>query len=167
MQKKNQPKLDIEPRPIEVGLSWLGGVALFAALAYCLHLYPELPDRIATKFKIDGSPRSYSGKQVLFALPIIGILTWALLQYLSRHPHWYNYPFKITPDNARPHYEAGVSMMLQLNAVMSILFALITYETIHISMCECPGTMSYLGVMTMVASAAVLGLYAYRVSAIK
>lgn len=167
MQKKEQPKLDITPNPVELVISWMGGIALFVALSYCLHVYPDLPDRIATKFNPDGGPRSYSGKQVIYVLPVVGILIWALLQYLSRHPHWYNYPFKITPDNAARQYSIGVSMMLKLNAVMSILFALITWETISIATCNCPGTMAYLGMTTIVAMGVILAIYIYRSSQAK
>lgn len=167
MQKKEQPKLDVRPNPVELVISWMGGIALFVALSYCLHVYPDLPDRIATKFKTNGQPKSYSGKQVIYVLPIIGILTWALLQYLSRHPHWYNYPFKITLDNAKRQYQLGVSMILQLNAVMSILFALITWDTIRIATCNCPGTMAYLSMITMIAMGVILAIYIYRSSQAK
>lgn len=137
---RKQPKLDVSPRRADLALSWLGGFTLVLMLAACLHYYPDIADRIPTKFKEDGSARSYSGKQVLFALPIIGLPMWVLLHTLSKYPHIYNYAWRITAENAMAQYLTGMQMMLQLNAVMSIGFAWMGWETLKMARCLCDKT---------------------------
>lgn len=88
--------------------------------------YSTLPDQVPIHFNFKGEADNYSGKGSIIALPIISFLSSALLIYLTKFPHNYNYPIKITKENALREYTYSKQMILQLAVVIAGVFLFVT-----------------------------------------
>lgn len=129
------------PRPrIKLPLSSFDQVIEFIGLAFLVFLiilplryYSDLPVRIPVHFNASGAPDGYGSKTTLFLLPAIGLVLWLAMTILTRFPHIFNFPVKITPENAEVQYRLATRMMRILKTLILIMFAFISYKTIQIA----------------------------------
>ena len=71
---------------------------------------------------------------MIWLLPIIlSVVCWVMFS-LNDYPHLYNYPEKITKENADKYYRESVKMMRYINLGIAMLSFLITYETVTIAL---------------------------------
>ncbi len=61
--------------PILLGLGLIGVLTLFGVL---MVQFPDLPNPLPTRYSPDGLPEIVRDKQVLFRLPLIGLMAWAV-----------------------------------------------------------------------------------------
>ena len=81
-----------------------------------------LPDVIATHFDISGKVDSYGSKLVMFLLPTIGTVLFAGLLLVNKYPYKFNYPAKITYENALKQYTLATKIIRFLKSSIMILF---------------------------------------------
>ena len=138
-----QPKIKIELEPIDklIGLIALIGAILLIAIP--LIYYTELPNEIPIHFGPDGNADDYSQKGMIWSLPIIGIITYIGMYWLNKYPHIFNYPQKITEENAPKQYRIATKLIRTLNAIITCLFAYITYAIIQTALGNQNGLGSY------------------------
>ncbi len=138
-QKSAQPKIALELTLTDRLLEALA--ALFALLLGVVPLvyYGELPDRIPQHYNAAGEVDIYGPKYLLFALAGLGILLYGLITWVGRHPHWFNYPVAITPENAERQYRLATRLMRVLKLVLVLLFFYLTYNTVRIGLGEAEG----------------------------
>lgn len=130
------------PRPrIKLPLSSHDRVIEFIALAFLIFLiilpmryYHDLPGRIPVHFNAAGTPDSYGNRTTLWLLPATGLVLWFAMTILTRFPHIFNFPVRITPENAEVQYRLATRMMRILKAVILIMFCFISYRTIQTAM---------------------------------
>ena len=80
-------------------LDTIAVAALVALWAETLVSLPGLPQMIATSFANDGTARVYSSKELLFLLPAIGTITYAITGLTLRLPQpQLNLPFSIPQE---------------------------------------------------------------------
>ncbi len=104
MRNYSRPILPIPRTPYEnllVALTVLGVVAVLILTAWG---WLTLPATIPTHYGISGQPNAYGGKGGLLILPVVAICLAALLTFLTRFPHTFNYPWPITAENAPRQY---------------------------------------------------------------
>lgn len=125
--KNNQPKIEIPFSQSEklFVLFILACVAL--VWVFTIISYIDLPQTIAAHFDAIGNVDRYDNKVFLFIMPSILVITTALLLVLSRFPHTYNYPGKITESNAERQYRLGRQMMLWISLSMVAVFSIVEY----------------------------------------
>ena len=137
----NRPKIKIELDLADRVMEGLGILALLTLIGLPIYYYGQLPDSIPRHYGINGEADAYSGKAILWTLPMIGILMFAGLFFLSRKPELYNYPQEVTPENAEKMYKSGAKLIRVLNTIITLAFAYITFSTIRTAL----GTQSGLG----------------------
>ena len=127
----SRPKIEVPKEPLD----WfLEAVAIFAVLAmflYPLYHYGSMPDRVPTHFDASGMPDAYGSKTSIWALPIISLVTFIILFIMNKSPHIFNYPTKITEDNALSQYQAATRLIRLLNAIMMAFMAYISYGIVQ------------------------------------
>lgn len=122
------PKILVPTTPSDQVQETLGRLLLLLLWAYFVWKYPSLPDTLPTHFNLSGHPDGYSTKQTLVGLPIVCTLVFVLLTILTRYPHLFNYPTRITPDNALRQYTAATRMLRMLKlSVVAMFFIILLY----------------------------------------
>lgn len=97
---------------------------------YPLQLYASLPEQIPTHFGFNGNADDYGHKQSILLLPIIATVINIGMSVLSHYPELFNYPNKITPENAEQQYRFATRIIRFSRIIVSCVFFLIVYRII-------------------------------------
>lgn len=127
----NRPKITISKEPFDVVIEMTGWLFLILLVIYPFFYFGSLPTSIPIHFGPDGQPDDYGNKIFIFLLPAIGLGLYLLLISVNRYPHTFNYPKKITPENAAYQYRVATQMIRLLNTVIIIGFAYINYAIVQ------------------------------------
>lgn len=132
---KDRPVINIPKTAIEKGLNILSVVLLGFMFLQVIFYWSELPEQIPIHFNAIGEVDDWGGKGTLFLLPIIGtIVIYLPLFFLSRYPHVYNYPVKLTQENASKLYLIARRMLVMMNFEIILFFAVTEWEMIRIAL---------------------------------
>ncbi len=105
---------------VAVGAAWVLAIAWFASL----------PETIPTHFNFSGDVDGYGGRGSLFILPSISIVLYLGMYFLNKRPDIFNYPKKITEENAEEMYTIATKMIRVINFTIAIVFLAIEYISI-------------------------------------
>ena len=153
-----RPIIDIPLEPLDRLLEFIALVSLAALVLLPILYFEQLPEKIPSHFGPGGLPDGYSDKSIIWLLPFIGAIIYFALSWINKSPHTFNYPQKITEQNAERLYRTATQMMRNLKALIVGVFAYITFVTIHVAL----GNLSGLGkLFTPVFFAAFLGIVGY------
>lgn len=119
------------PDPIDKLIEFIAILGLILLIVLPVYYYNVLPVTIPRHYGANGQPDGYSGKDIIWTLPIIGIILYVGLTWLNKYPHIFNYPQKVTLENAERLYSAATRMTLSLKALLICTFAYISYSTIQ------------------------------------
>jgi uncharacterized membrane protein len=147
---KDPIKVDVPVNSIERMLNAAALLLAGGALLLAFYHYTSLPDQIPSHFNYKGEVDRYGSKYLLFLLPGIAIVTALGIIYLSGFPHKFNYPKKITTENAAYEYQRARFVIRVLNVCASLLFFVLTWEIIQTSGSEA-STMNGLTYMALAA----------------
>lgn len=93
--------------------------------------YPSLPKIIPVHFDLKGNINYYGNKGTIFILPIIITIVVTGLSFLNKYPHVFNYPYKITPENALASYIKATRLLRILKLIISVFTLAIIFEMIR------------------------------------
>ena len=127
-----------------------------------IYYYGILPDKVPQHFGFDGEPTSYGSKSMIWGLPMAGLFTYGLLALLNRYPHSFNYPIKITEENAFDQYQKATRFMRALNTFFAVLFAYITYIIIQNGLGKPTPLGSYFTLFVLGGTFLLIGIYLYE-----
>jgi uncharacterized membrane protein len=130
MRNHSRPVRKMQHTPLETLLGVLTMLGLIADIAVTAWGWVTLPATIPTHYDLSGSPNAYGGKESLLILAILSVCLAALLTFLSRFPHRYNYAWPITPENAPSQY--ALARLLLLSLALEIVWMLCGLEWILI-----------------------------------
>ena len=136
---EKRPKIKVPFTTADKALEVSGGIALLLLWALVIYFYPQLPDTVPIHFNLHGEADGFGNRQTMFLLPVIATLLFTILTALSSYPHTFNYPVKITEENALRQYTIAVRMMRFLKLGIVILFGIIEYGTIRTAMQQAEG----------------------------
>jgi uncharacterized membrane protein len=128
-----RPRIHIQLQSFDYLFEILAALGLLSLLGLSIFYYGQLPDQIPSHFGSDGRPDSYASKSSLWLLPILGSAIFGLMTYINRRPDWFNYPVKITPQNALTQYTMATRLIRVLKASVTILFAYLVWGIISVS----------------------------------
>lgn len=104
------------------GAGWLGLVFIWLIAIYG---YVALPETIPVHFDAKGNPDAYGGKISLLFLPALTTALHILMTVLNRSPHIFNYPVKITEENALHQYTLATRFMRWMKLGIVLVFLII------------------------------------------
>ncbi len=131
MNLNDRPRINIEKDTLDhiiIGVGWIGWIAL---ILMPIFYYSELPEEIPRHYGLDGQADAWSGKSVIWSLPMIGSILFFGLLILRRFPHILNYPTKITAENAEQQYRMAGRILSITNTLMVLAFSYITFASIQ------------------------------------
>ena len=136
---KDQPKI-VPPRTsFQQMLNSLALVALIGFVIFFLLKWPGLPDPIPRHYNAAGEPDAYGSKYTLMILPLLAIAIYFTFNYLNQKPYIFNYPVKITEENAEQQYTLAMNMMSALSTGVILTFFYISWRTVSIANQEVSG----------------------------
>jgi len=131
VNKSKQPVIKIEKDKSDIILEWVALIVAIILVALPLYYFNDLSENIPTHFGSSGKADGFGSKGSLFILPVLGVGIYMLITYLSRRPHQFNYPSKITPENAREKYFRALKMMRYLNVIILVSLLYISWVSIQ------------------------------------
>ncbi len=118
----------------------------FVGWAVCILLwifvgtnYSSLPDTVPTHFNGAIEPDGYGTRSSILVLSSIGSLLFIGMSILNRYPDKFNYPVKITEENAVRQYGNLTRMVRWLKTLVPAEFGSLAFYTIRISNGEADG----------------------------
>ncbi len=125
-----RPKLKIKSTPTDYLIEVVSAVAVAGLIFLPFYYYGQLPDTIPHHFNEMGEADKFGSKNIIWLFPIIGLILYIAMSALSRFPHRFNYPVKITEENAYYQYKNAIKLgrTIKLFSVLVLLF--ITYKSI-------------------------------------
>ncbi len=145
-------------RVIEALSALIGLLLLVIPLTY----YDELPDRIPQQYNAAGEVDIYGPKYMLWVLAGTGIALYGFLTFLCGRPHWFNYPVKITPENAKRQYRLATRWLRSMKLGVMLLVFYIVWATIRNARGEASGLSSALIFIVIGVNAALTAVYLAR-----
>ena len=135
---------------IKIGMNsidWLFEFIAFALIVIHILLlvfyYSDLPGTIPTHFNGAGDPDGYGSKTTLFLIPAFSVFIYLSLTIAAFFPHIYNFPVKITEQNAEIQYRLAIRFLRAIKVLVLLMFAFINYRTVLIAL----GSTTGLGVV--------------------
>ncbi|HRP31805.1 MAG TPA: DUF1648 domain-containing protein [Agriterribacter sp.] len=120
-------KLTTTDRIFEV----LGWAFIIAVWILTITQFKSLPDTIPIHFSGAGHADGFGGKGYIFGLPLVASILFIGLTILNKFPYVFNYPTKITNDNALQQYTNATRMVRYLKCIVVFIFGLIALQTIR------------------------------------
>ncbi|MFC4307064.1 DUF1648 domain-containing protein [Cohnella boryungensis] len=163
----DKPKLNLPVTVHERLLNTLTFLTIACGIVYLLMQWSSLPDRIPIHFNGKGEADGWGSKWTLTALPLIGVVLCAGMALLSRYPHHYNYPVRITMENAARQYLLSRKMLAWVNLALAVTFVWIEWQTVD----SANGGSASLGwafvLFLMAVIFGIMGIYLVRASKLK
>lgn len=131
-EPKLRPRLELTPT--ERGVRLFAWVGLIVELLILAAYWSELPERVPRHFGLTGEADAWGGRGWLLPPPVVSLGLLLLLGWLERFPHRFNYPWRITEENARRQYRLARELLEWLAAISAWFFAAISLEQCHVAL---------------------------------
>jgi uncharacterized membrane protein len=131
--KKERPIVKIELTLWDKSLEMLGWFILIMFWILTILNYSNIPGTIPTHFDLTGKPDGFGDKSSIFILPVISSVLYIGMTILNRFPHIFNYPTKITNQNAERQYTIATKLIRYLKLIIVFTFSTIGLMTSLIS----------------------------------
>ncbi len=129
----DRPKLKIPLETHDLILEITNITLLVGIWLYVISNYSNLPETIPTHFNAKGEPDDTGSKILLWILPIISLVTFGLIYFISKKPHIHNYMVNINEENAFKNYKLSSRFLRYTNLFCLFLFSAIVYQTVELA----------------------------------
>lgn len=128
---KNRPRIRLKLTTIDKLFEIAGWIALLLMWSLFVSQYAKLPNTIPIHFNAAGIADGFGNKTTLFMLPVIASVLFIGMTLLNQFPHIFNYPVKITEENAFWHYTKATQMIRYLKFIIVAVFGFLMFKTIQ------------------------------------
>ena len=135
----SRPIINISPTTIDKALETIALISFLLLLVIPIYYFNQLPDEIPTHYNAQGEADAFGSKYMIWFTPAMGTLIYFLLTWLNKYPHKFNYPQKVTDQNAQGLYESATKMMRWLKTVILIGLAYLAYANVQNAMGKMDG----------------------------
>jgi len=126
-----KPKLDIPYSWTERLLLAATFIVFAGSVAHLIVEWADLPAKVPAHYNAKGEIDRWGSKWELAILPAIGLALIAGMTILSRYPHLYNYPVRITEENAAAQYALARRLIAWINLELAMIFACIGWMSVQ------------------------------------
>jgi uncharacterized membrane protein len=99
-------------------LETAGAAVVVALLGYALLVWPSLPARVPIHFGLSGPPDGWAPRGALAILPGAALFTYVSITLAQRRGA-YNFPVRVTPENAEQLRALARRLMTELKLVIT------------------------------------------------
>ena len=129
-----RPRIQIPQTSTDRWLDAISYLLLILLIVYPVHLYSILPEPKTIQDDLAQQLNPLKSKALILILPALGVFLFIMLTILLRFPHMYNYPEKVTEQNALSLYSAGVRFMRIMRIWVLFIFILIVRGSMGIAL---------------------------------
>ncbi|MBD1884307.1 DUF1648 domain-containing protein [Microcoleus vaginatus] len=129
-----RPIISLGLSPVLVAVELFGAIAILLAVLLIVKFWAVLPDRIPIHFGLGGLPDAWGDKVTIWIVPAVAAIIFAVLTAVSRYPHTFNYPVRITSENAHRQYLLGRGLLAWLKAEICWLLAFVVRQQILVAL---------------------------------
>lgn len=126
-----RPRIQIKLTRTDKVLETMSAVLLLGLLIYTMISWTSLPETIPVHFNAKGQPDGWGSRISIFFSPLLALALYILLTLLNRRPEIFNYPVRITPENAAFQYTLATRLIRLLKLSLIILFGAITWSVVY------------------------------------
>lgn len=126
-----RPRIKIEQTVTDKAVEIIGWFALLTIWVLVISSYSNLPDTIPTHYNGVGKADGFGSKTNILILPLITTILFVGMTILNKFPYIFNYPAKITVENALRQYTSATRMLRYMKLILVMLFGLIAFKTIQ------------------------------------
>jgi len=128
---ENRPIIKLELTTIDRMLEIIGSTFVLVIWIITLTNYFKLPEIIPIHFNAAGEADGFGNKTNIFLFPVIATIIYAGLTIINRYPHLFNFPTKITEENAMRQYIIATQMVRYLKLMVVVIFGFIVFKTVQ------------------------------------
>jgi uncharacterized membrane protein len=121
---EKRPKIKIELTLTDKLVEKSGWILLILSWCLAIYSYITLPEIIPIHFDISGTVNGYGNKVAVLLVPVIGTGVFIGLSILNNYPEIFNYPRKITEENALGNYTNATRMLRYLKLAIALVFTI-------------------------------------------
>lgn len=121
-----RPRPEIIKEQFDVVIEVIGFIGLLFLLLLPFLFYSQLPEEIPIHFNAAGKVDGYGTRKFIWVLPTIGLFIFLLIYWINKFPHRFNFPRKVTQENASELYKATQRMLRIMNTLIICSFLFIT-----------------------------------------
>lgn len=136
---KKRPKIPVKSTPTDYIIEIIGALGIMFLIILPIYFYNDLPQQIPKHFSAAGQVDSYGNRGVIWLLPVVGLILYVGMTIFNKFPFAFNYPVKVTSENAKRLYTLGTRTIRLLKAIMVLSFSFLNYRTIKIALCRTTG----------------------------
>ncbi len=124
--------------PMDKGLfRLLPLAAVILAFVLVAANYQSLADSIPTHFNGRGEVDGYGSKVMLWVLPVLNLGLFYFLGLAAKSDfRWFNYPVKITEENAAIQHAISLELVATMRAVLCLMIAYLVFAIIRSAQME-------------------------------
>lgn len=128
---RDRPRINIPLTGLDIAAEAAAGLVLIFIWALFIKNYSTLPEHVPTHFNYKGEADGFGDKSSLYIIPIIASILTIGMAILSRYPRLFNYPVKITEENAAYQYMLASRMIRVIKLAVLLVFLAILQTTIQ------------------------------------
>ncbi|MNI20943.1 DUF1648 domain-containing protein [Sphingobacterium paramultivorum] len=126
----NRPRIKLRLTAADKVLEFMGWcVVLLLWYAVTVH-YSKLPEIVPVHYNAEGKVDKFGPKSVLLMIPFITTVLYVAMTIINRFPHLFNYPVKITEENALQQYTSASRLIRYLKFIVVVIFGIIAFKSI-------------------------------------
>lgn len=117
-----------EPQPLTITDWLLESAALILLLGLWVLVaiaYPYLPEVIPIHFNLKGQADGFGSRDFIWLEPVVASVLYTVMTLVNRRPDTFNYPVRITPENAGRQYAMASRLMRYLKLVVVAVMLII------------------------------------------
>ncbi|WP_199246439.1 DUF1648 domain-containing protein [[Phormidium] sp. ETS-05] len=131
--RRDRPVIIIGKSAVAMVLELAAVAATVANIGMVLWFWAQLPPTIPIHFGIGGYADLFGPKITILILPAVAVFSYILMTLVSRHPHTWNYPVPITPENAERQYKIGMQVLLWMKTQMLWMLVFVVWQMIWVA----------------------------------
>jgi uncharacterized membrane protein len=131
---EKRPRIPIKLTTIDYFFEIIGAIGVVCLILLPVYFFNDLPSQIPKHFNALGQVDSYGNRGIIWLLPTIGLFLYVGMTILNKFPFAFNYPTKVTNDNAERLYKLGTRTVRLLKIVVVVSFAFLNFKTIEIAL---------------------------------
>ena len=121
---EKRPKIIIVQTTSDKIFEIVGWFLLFSIWFLTVINYSNLPETIPIHYNGQGKVDRFGGRATIFSLPIIATILFIGMTILNKFPQVFNYPTKITEDNAFNQYTNATRLIRYLKLIVVLVLGL-------------------------------------------